>query len=189
MRFVLMLMSALIISSCSQNNSEEKSSPEADLLVKISELETQVFNSAAVLNAPKAKELYTLYIGYADNHLSSDSSAEFLFKAGELMIGTEEYEKAIGIFDRLVTNYPEYEKSPQASYLQGFIYDEYLDKKGKAKERYEAMIDAYPRHPLANDARASIQLLGMSQEEILKMLEEKNKDGAKSLGSNSVELD
>jgi hypothetical protein len=63
-----------------------------------------------------------------------------------------------------------------------------LGKKGEAKTRYEAMINAYPRHPLANDARALIKLLGMSEEEILKMLEEKNKEGASGL-SPSKELD
>lgn len=174
----LIIAGILFLASCDAKESKKKDPvvPEQELRQSIKELEPQVFGDDAKMNTSIARQLQTLYIGFADNNPTNDTAAEYLYRAGEILMGLKDYEASIATFDRLVANYPEFEKAPQAAYLRAFINDEHLDRQGKAKELYEEMIDKYPRHPLANDARASIKLLGMSEEEILKMLEEKNQE-------------
>lgn len=177
MKKTLVALGLVSMLGCTESASEK---PEAlndknALVLEIQNLEKSLFDASMNLQKAKAGELVALYKGYATNNPQSDTAAMYLLKAAELQMGLEEYKAADISLERLLKNYPAFDRAPQAAYMRAFIYDEHLDQKGRAKELYEAMIEAYPRHPLSNDARASIRLLGMSEEEILKMLEEKNK--------------
>ncbi len=174
----LIIAGIMLLMSCEATETKKKEVlvPEQELRESIKDLEPKVFGNDAKMNATVARQLQTLYVGFVNNNPTNDTAAEYLYRAGEILMGLKDYDESIATFERLVSNYPEFEKAPQAAYLKAFINDEHLYRKGKAKELYQEMIDKYPRHPLANDARASIKLLGMSEEEILKMLEEKNKE-------------
>ena len=60
-------------------------------------------------------------------------------------------------------------------FLQGFVYESQLHNIIRAKEAYTEFIRKYPRHQLAKDAQFSIENLGKSDEELIKMFEEKNR--------------
>ncbi len=183
MRLIYCLFIGLLINACSSEQKSDQTealAPKTELKASIAELEKEVFDATGQLKPSKATELLSLYYGFANNNQLNDTSAEYLYLAAEMEMGLKRYDEAINTFERVVQNYPEFDKAPQSAYLMAFINDEYLDKKGKAKELYEKMINRFPRHPLANDARASIQLLGISDEDILKMLEEKNKENSPS---------
>ena len=61
-------------------------------------------------------------------------------------------------------------------FLVAFIYDTYLKQLDQAKTAYEKVIEKYPNHHLTRDAKLSIEHLGMSDEELIKMFEEKQKE-------------
>jgi hypothetical protein len=50
-----------------------------------------------------------------------------------------------------------------------------MNQKGKAKEYYEKVIDNYPDHVFAKEARVAIQHLGKTDEELIEEFEAKNK--------------
>jgi len=83
-------------------------------------------------------------------------------------------QKAIELFDRLMVEYPDYEKVPECLFMKAFIYDNNLQEYDKAKEVYLEFLEKYPDDEFADDARASINNLGKSLEEIIREFEEKN---------------
>ncbi len=167
----------LIAVSCGNtpNEGEVASSPE-DLQASIVSLEKELYQAKTKtkLNMALAKQLMALYKGFLENNPEHEDVAEMTFKAGELSMGMETYQESIAFFERIVKNHRDYEKAPEATYLVAFIYDEYLKEKGKASENYERMIQMFPQNRLSLDAKAWMELLNMSDEDILKMLEEKN---------------
>ncbi|HAS35349.1 MAG TPA: hypothetical protein DCS15_02595 [Flavobacteriales bacterium] len=170
---------ALSLSMISCGGGSEESAPVLtleELQTSIVTLEEELYQAKTKtkLNMSKAKELMTMYKGFIDNNPTHESLAEMTFKAGELSMGMEEYNQSIEYFERIVKNHSDYEKAPEATYLVAFIYDEYLKEKGKAADNYQRMIELYPNNRLSQDAKASIELLNMSDEDILKMLEQKN---------------
>ncbi|MEM9024095.1 MAG: tetratricopeptide repeat protein, partial [Bacteroidota bacterium] len=115
----------------------------------------------------KAQEVVTLYTGYVDANPWDSISPHYLFKAAEVNIGIKQHKAAISLYERLLEHYPEYDKRPETLYLIGFTYENHLDQMGKAREQYEALIEAYPSHKLAQDARYAIENLGLSDEELI----------------------
>ncbi|TXC76973.1 tetratricopeptide repeat protein [Luteibaculum oceani] len=99
---------------------------------------------------------------------------KWLFEGGKAGRTAGEFEKAIKLFDAYLERYPKGEKSAEIIFLKGFIYDEDLKNKEKARENYQRLLDEFPKHDLADDAEALITQLYMTPEEILQMLEEKS---------------
>ena len=72
-----------------------------------------------------------------------------------------------------MTDYPKFDKNPVALFmLASFIYEERLGDLDKARETYQQIIDNYPDSPFAGDAALSIEHLGMTPEELIRMFEE-----------------
>jgi len=84
-------------------------------------------------------------------------------------------QKAIQVFDRVLKNYPDYEKAAQCLFLKGYVYENEIGDLNTAKAIYKDFIAKYPDDEFADDAAVSIQNLGKSPEELIKEFEEKSK--------------
>lgn len=124
-----------------------------------------------------AFEAVKFYKQFADSFPGEKSAPDYLFKAANVSIGIRQYIQAISFLERIKAHFPAYEKSPESLFLMAFIYDNYLDQKGRAREIYEEVIETYPQHKFASDAREVIKTLEMSDEELIKMFQEKEKEG------------
>ena len=60
--------------------------------------------------------------------------------------------------------------------FKGFIYETYLNDHAKAVSSYTKLIEKYPNHRLASDARASIDNLTMTEEELIEKFKKMNAD-------------
>lgn len=170
-----------LIISCSQpvkvefnlkNLSDSINSKEADLK------RTEILlpgNSLAI-------EIIQLYKQFADSFPNEKDAPQYLFKAANVSIGVRQFQPAISFLERIKKYYAEYEKSPESLFLMAFIYDNYLDQKGKAREIYQEVIDTYPSHKFASDAKEVIKTLEMTDEELIKMFEEKEKENSLAKG-------
>jgi len=83
-------------------------------------------------------------------------------------------QQSLELFNRIIYQYPAYERVPESLFLMGFIYENNLQNFGKAKEIYERFIQRYPDHEFADDAAISIQNLGKTPEELVREFEQKN---------------
>jgi TolA-binding protein len=122
-----------------------------------------------------ATELINAYLDYAEKHKDSPESPDYLYKAADLSLNTNQSRQALDLYNRIIYQYPDYKKAPECLFLMGYIYENYLQELGKAKEIYEQFIAKYPTHEFADDAKVSIENLGKSPEELIRSFEEKNK--------------
>ncbi len=155
------------------------SSPREKAESAINELNEELYSDTInILNTEKARELMEAYIDYVDKFPESEKSPDYLFKSGELAMNAFNGILAVKIFERILNDYPDYEKAPESLFLMGFTFEERVENLDKAREVYQQFIDTYPDHEFTDDARLSIENLGVSPEELIKQFEVKNKEEA-----------
>lgn len=128
----------------------------------------------------KAEILLLRYRDYISVNPRDSMSAEYLFKAADLSLGVNKPKASIAYLDRLIQDFPDFRKGPEMMLFRGFIYEAHLKQHAEAVKAYEAMIKRYPNHRLAEDARASIANLTMSEEELIEKFKQQNAAGEKA---------
>ncbi len=164
--FILVILTAISV-SCGRD-------PKA----KIKGLEKKISAENFTLdeNGMKtADELIQAYISYADSHKDSPDAPDCLYSAADLSLNINKSKESLDLYNRIIYQYPDYKKAPECLFLEGYIYENYFQQFGKAKEIYESFLAKYPNHDFADDARISIENMGKSPEELIKSFEEKNK--------------
>ncbi|MCB0572435.1 MAG: tetratricopeptide repeat protein [Phaeodactylibacter sp.] len=106
---------------------------------------------------------------------NSPDAPRLLYDAAEASRSVRAFTKALKLYEKINTRYPEYEKAPLALFMRAFTLDNDLKRYDEARVLYEEFLAKYPDHDFAEDARAVLENLGKTDEEILQMLEEKNK--------------
>ena len=160
---------ALLMFSCQPENER--------MAAKIKETEKKLVNdSTKMMNRPLAEEQLKAYSEFTDKFPEDPLSEEFLYKAADLSNGMGKTAVALELYHRFCEKYPNSSKAAYGLFLQGFIYENQLKNLEKAKELYTQFLTKYPDHELAKDAKFSLDNLGKSEEELIKMFEEKNKD-------------
>lgn len=159
--------------SCSESRKENAMSIE-DRLALIEQIENESFGQNGEFNKTKALGLVNNYAIFADENPDDERSAAFLFKAGDISMGLENAELAISYFDKVIDNYPDYEKIPYCMFLKGFVYENNLNDLDKAREAYSEFIKEYPDHDMTEAAVFSLKNLGKSPEELIREFEDQN---------------
>ncbi len=136
--------------------------------------EEALFNADQTLNAEAVSNAVETFDKFATDNPEDAKAPEYLFKALEVSVNTKQApQKSIDLANRLIANYPEFDKNPVALFmLATFVYDEQLHDLDKARDTYQQIIDNYPGNPFAKDAEISIKQLGMTPDELIKMFEE-----------------
>ncbi len=111
---------------------------------------------------------------YALANPGDNQSANYLYKAGEIARSLRTFPKALQIYDWIIEDYPNFEKAPTTLFLKGFIIENELNNEELARTTYEAFLNKYPSHDLADDVKFLVENLGKSNEEILKIIEPEN---------------
>lgn len=171
--YIFLVLQALLWMSCG-NGSLTPEEEKQNLTEKISKQEGKLKEADGNVIIPRdAHDMLSLYHEFSEKFPNEKITPDYLFKAGQIAMSIGNYQKSIDYFDRIRKNYPDFDKSPESLFIIGFIYDSYLFKKGMAKEIYEEVIEKYPDHKFAEDAKASINLLTMTDEELIEMFKQK----------------
>lgn len=172
--FSIALIAGII--GCGLNDDTTPENAQAEnIKERIAFLEQKIFqDTTGKLGIEHGTEIIGLYSQYVAKNPKDSLAPEFLFKAAEVSMGIKNYKTAISYFENVYKNYSEFDKRIECLYLQAFIFDVNLNEKGRAKAIYERVIEEYPNHKLAQDAVSAIEILTMSDEDLIKMLEEKN---------------
>ncbi len=166
---LLFILFGLLI-SCSQG----KKKAEA-----IRQMEDQLIDAkSGTYDKTKASALILAYQDYIGEHPKDTLSASYLFKTAELQLNTTTPAQSIATLDRLIQDFPEYRRTPEALFLKGFIYENYLKDLNNARKYYQDFLGKYPTHHFADDARALLDNLGKSPEELIREFEKKNQEKA-----------
>lgn len=171
---ILFISSSIILASCggSANKSEEK---EKSIQVSITEMEQDFFSETQTkMDKRKALDLVNLYVKFADQNPDDQQSPEYLFKAADISMNLNRPNQTIKLFDRILTTYPTFGKTPSALFLKAFVYEDQLQDYVNAKKYYELFLEKYPDSEFRDDAEVSIKNLGKSPEDLIKEFEQNN---------------
>lgn len=174
-KFIAFVNIAFLLGSCGNNEqSQQNGSQRESLLSKIKSVENEIHNSMK-LNTTVADSAIKAYSDFVTQFPDDSLSADFLFKSAEIEMATDRYAKALSSFQQITERHPDYKLATESLYLQGYIWDNFLNDEVKAKSIYEEVIKKYPESNYAVDAKAAINNLGKTDEELIKEFEEKNK--------------
>lgn len=76
-------------------------------------------------------------------------------------------EKAVEYYQKVFLKYPKDESAPAALFMAGFIQANNLGKYNEATVTYKKFLEVYPKSEFADDAKAELNNMGLSPEEII----------------------
>lgn len=159
-----------------QLKKKDKDLTEAEFISLVEEQEMVIDSISPKFVRAEAEEMMKRYLRFTNHFPDHSKSPEFVFKAANIAIGLNNVDKSIDLLHKVVDVYPDYKKAKEALYLLGFVYDYHANKKDKAEEIYNLVIEHYPHTDFANDAHERLKTLHMSDEDMIRMFEEKNKE-------------
>ena len=165
---VVLMAVAMMFALAGCHNQNAKTSTK-----DVQKAEEALFNEDQTTNPDAIPGAIATFSKYAEENPEATDAPDYLFKAIEISINTkQDAQQSIDLVNRLITNYPEFDKDPVALFmLATFVYDEQMHDLDKARETYQQVVDNYPDSPFADDAAIAITQLGMTPEELIKMFE------------------
>ena len=165
-RIFVLLSLALMLLSCGEKMSVEK----------INELESKVFAKNATLTAENVIQLVDAYVLFAEQNPNDQQTPDFLFKALDVAVGVnaEGPQKAIDIANVLIEKYPDFEMTPMAMFIKGFVYENMIGDLQNAEVTYRQFVEKYPNNPMVEDVKSTLENLGLSPEELIRKFESRN---------------
>jgi TolA-binding protein len=161
----LTAMLLLVLAGCHRNAKTTET--------QVKEAEAALFNDDMSANAEAVPDAIATFVKYAEDNAEAAEAPEYLFKAIEVSINAkQDAQQSIDLVNRLIQGYPKFDKNPVALFmLATFVYDDQLHDLEKARECYQRIMKDYPDSPFAKDAAISIEQLGVSPEELVKIFE------------------
>ena len=134
--------------------------------------EKNLFDSLTLSpDVTKANEIIRLYSEYADKYPDDTNSIKYLFRAAEINSNIGKVNESIILLNRIIKNYPQNNLIPIVLHYKGFLFEERLKDYEKAKLAYSELIRRFPDTELALSARACIDNLGKTDEQIIEEFE------------------
>lgn len=158
--FTLIIASAMLV-ACGPNREER--------INQIEDFEDSVFESAIGADPEVADKLTKMYVDFADKYPADTLAPEYLMKAGEVQSNVLHTDRAVELYDRVISKYPEFEDVQMCYFLKGNAY-ELNCQYDKAKAAYEDYLDKYPTHFMAEQTRKMLPFIGMSPEEMFEAI-------------------
>lgn len=173
-RNVLLLMLALLL--CLLAGCKHEKTEQEKLYDEITAKETELYkDKTEAIDKDKAIEMVRQYAEYADKYTTDTLAPEYLFRAAEISENANQPNNAITYLTRIEENYKDYRNYPLCIFKKAYIYENYLKNQEKARQYYEKFIADYPDHELAEAANSSLTFLGMSDSDLIKVLEQISK--------------
>ena len=160
MRVVLLsLLMLLVLNACDTKQQTD--------LKSLLELENKLMQvEDAVANQTLAKDVLVAYDEFTRAYPDAEQIPELLFKSGEVLKGLGAHLKSAKAFHKVHTQFPYAKVAPIALFHQAHCF-EALDQYLTAKNTYEDFIERYPNHPYVSQAKEMIQILNLSDEELI----------------------
>lgn len=167
MKNLFILASLLLMVACAgPAEPETPESKSAEMVARIQTMEDSLFNSME-FDRRKAQGLVDVYKAYAQAFPLDSLAPEYIFRAAGVSKSMRQPEQSIMLYDRIIKDYPGWKRVADAYYLKAFTIDSELDQKGEAERAYKQVINLFPDHAFARDARIMIENLALTDEELI----------------------
>ena len=181
----IQMISSLFMNQLFANNPKEAYSKFAALFSNQDAMKGQVTNiidnlkntmlntSTTKWDRVKVNDYISLSRLYGGIIPKDSNSADYLYKAAEIANALGKHPQAILIYDSMLADTESFADVAKTLFLKGYTLDDHFKKYDEAKVIYEKVVAEYPESKFAESAKASINFLGKSPEEILKSFEKK----------------
>ena len=170
----LLILYALEFISCSPKQSTL--TDKEDQIAVIDSLQKCMVNAQTQsLNKELALQGIAAYKKYVKSFPEDTVSAEYLFRVSDIARGIGDYSTALSSLQNIISQYPDFNKLPECYFLQGYYCQEFFHDTISARVHYQNFLSKYPNHPLSNDAKTLIKLLGKTDDEIVKRFRRESK--------------
>ena len=171
----LLLMLALLL--CLLAGCKHAKTEQETLRDEITTKEAELYkDKTEAIDKDKAIEMVRKYAEYADKFAEDTLAPEYLFRAAEISENANQPNNAITYLTRIEEKYKDYRNYPLCIFKKAYIYENILKNQEKARQYYEKFITDYPEHELAEAANSSLMFLGMSDKDLIKVLEQISKE-------------
>jgi len=177
-RLVLFVFVATIfLTACNspEGKPEEKKESKQTVLTKsglfdkIGQNEKSLFSDkSARINKKSALELVEDYQQFANRFPKDTLAPEYLFKASDISMNLGRPRVTVNIFNRLISDYPDFNKISTCYFLRAFVYDDQLKDYVKAEKYYKDFLERFPDSEFADDAQMLMKNMGKSPEQLIK---------------------
>lgn len=162
MTFVLL---AFVMLACGE---KERKLTQDDLKAA----EATLFNEDMTVNDSVVTQVVEQYCLFVEQNPNDATAPDWLFKALEISVSRKDVEKSVAICDKMMQDYPRFDKTPIGMYMvASFIYEDQLHDFDKARTMYERIISDYPENEIIPSVQASLKNLGKTPEEIIREFE------------------
>ncbi len=144
---------------------------------KIAKLETMIEDTtvAEELNRGAYPQLSAAYIQYVATLPDAADAPERLYKAGKYYAASRNFANAVDTWKKVMDQYPKSGYAKNALFEAAYSYENILKNPEEARKMYEMFLKKYPNDNLAPSAKFSLDNLGKSADELLNIIQEKNK--------------
>jgi len=146
------------------------------LLKEVKRLDNILLNATALNNNVAEQAIKTFY-EFASNCKQDTLAPVFLLKGGQVAQSIKKYSQAQSFFKKCIDEFPKFKSRGAAMFLLAQLYDDasMLNNESEARTIYHQILREYPDTPYANDAKACINNLGKTDEQLIQEFLKKNK--------------
>lgn len=176
---ILLFAPLLALVACDETKPDEVKTvevPEATEAQRRIRAMEDSLSDKAIFDRRRLMELRDVYAAYAQRFPLDSLAPDMLRKAAATSGDLGEHEKSVGLYDRLIKDYPQWARTPDAHYFRAFEIENGLGKKGEAKQAYEEFIAKYPDNQFADDAAKMIEYMQYTDEELMEKFRKMNPD-------------
>lgn len=179
-KWFLLCVTAALLAACGNDAPAEGDTLEvdpakrSDMLLEIEDLNQQAFEEEVRMDRAVGHDLMKKYIAFANAFPKDSLTPQFLYDAA--MVGRElgRHRQAINLLENVHDGFADYSHRGEAAFLIGWIYQNDLNDRIRAEEYYKKTIELHPGTSWAKSASDALGILNMTEEDLLKFLDEKN---------------
>jgi TolA-binding protein len=178
MKAYTFLFASLLLAACGGEKPTDtgRDAKAVEMAGRITDMENKLFNDT-VYDQRNAQALLDVYKAYVTTFPADTLAPEYLFRAAGLASkAMGDPEQGVKLYDRVIANYPDWERLPDARFLKALTLDTELGRKGEAEQAYKEVIKRHPDHPFASDAARMIEFLRFTDEELIQHLQRQQQE-------------
>jgi tetratricopeptide (TPR) repeat protein len=174
----LLAMIALVIFTACSGESRTENNEKNQLVTSIDSLEQAFFGNEMSIDKDLAAKLLQSYIKFTDTYPMDEHSADYLYKGAGIARGVRLYSRALEMYTRILSDYPDFPKTVETYFLVAFTYDNDIKDVEAARTAYNVVIEKFPQHEFAEQARERLKTIDMSDEELIELFMQRNAETA-----------
>lgn len=168
-RTFVCLSATLLLLACTGNKRQTA-------LENISKFEDSIDIANSIISVDNGMRLIDLYTTFSTQFPDDSLAPQYWHRAAQVAANIHRPDLALQYLDSVTVKYPDYKDVAVCAFYKGFVLENVAGDLENARFAYQEFIDKYPNDPLADDARISIENLGLTPEQLLEKILSQNPD-------------